>query len=477
MLTLSWQANADSFDVALVVNRLLARGVPAWWCTKGADGVAAGDYLVEASDAVADSLARLGIKLGEGPRAPEQSALRLTPPRLALLAGHVSAYPYFGFNALTHARLGLSHVPVAGADVAAGALDGCNQFVLPGGFSLWTLDRGESAPGADAATRAFLDRGGACIGFCGGAAYLSAGRPGWTRTVEAMPRLTHEYLQGGVGVVTLKLEDELLALGCPPLLEVPYYHGPSYTAHADDLRVVARYHDLRLSGRLAIDNPLDPKFFETEMKGHPAALMAEGPRGRAVVIGPHPEMGDLVRKYIALDGYVRKYLPIRGKQVMDETLAYYQPGESPSFRLVLNAIHAMATGGRVDNLPPRAARPARGDDAAQRTRALGGMLAAALSSLDLAGDDEYTAVLRDVVRDLQARAAPAIERLLPFWAKLDAAREEHAVLLAAWLHLIDAALPLFARERPIAQRLMEIELAICLGEAWRRLLEVETGLA
>ena len=52
-------------------------------------------------------------------------------------------------------------------------------------------------------------------------------------------------------------------------------------------------------------------------------LAPEGSAARAVLFSPHPEMGDLLRKWIALDGYVRKYLPIRGPKVMQETLRFY----------------------------------------------------------------------------------------------------------------------------------------------------------
>src|SRR5207237_583914 len=171
-----------------------------------------------------------------------------------------------------------------------------------------------------------------------GAYYLSMGRPGWTGTAQAKPLYTHEYLQSGVGVVTLEMRKGPLALGCPPTMEVPYYHGPIYDLVGPDIDVAATFGELALPGRLAIDNPLDRDKFERDMAGNAAILLATGNRGRAVLFSPHPEMGDLIRKYIALDGYVRHYLPIRGVGTMRDTLRHYRICDSPSFRLVQNAI-------------------------------------------------------------------------------------------------------------------------------------------
>ncbi len=38
-----------------------------------------------------------------------------------------------------------------------------------------------------------------------------------------------------------------------------------------------------------------------------------------------------------------RYLPIRGEQVMRETLDAYRPEESRSFLMILNAVEAMAS--------------------------------------------------------------------------------------------------------------------------------------
>jgi hypothetical protein len=53
-------------------------------------------------------------------------------------------------------------------------------------------------------------------------------------------------------------------------------------------------------------------------------------------------MGDLLRKYMALETYIPHYQAIRGDLVMRETLATFRPDESRSFLLILNAIEELA---------------------------------------------------------------------------------------------------------------------------------------
>src|SRR5215831_12025457 len=151
-----------------------------------------------------------------------------------------------------------SHAPADAGDylveasLARGALEDANLLILPGGFATWGIDAAEGVQGADKGVRDFLAHGGAAIGSCGGAFYLSAGRPGWTGTVPAKPLYTHEYLQSGVGIVAIALRPGPLGLGCPPTMDVPYYHGPIYDRLAEGIDVAATFDALALPGRLAI---------------------------------------------------------------------------------------------------------------------------------------------------------------------------------------------------------------------------------
>src|SRR5512146_888740 len=258
---LGWRANGDGFDTALAVNRLRAAGARVWWLQRAQEAVEAGDYLVELRAGHAEALARLGVAVEPWRANIPADARALARPAVRLFAGTASKFPYYAYYALCLLRLGIDYVACDGHALVDGALDEANVLILPGGFATWGIDAAESATGADKAVRDFLARGGTAIGSCGGAYYLSAGRLAWTGTAQAKPRYTHEYLQSGVGVVSIALEPGPLGFGCPPTLELPYYHGPIYDALGEGIEVAATFHSLSLSGRLAIDNPLDRESF------------------------------------------------------------------------------------------------------------------------------------------------------------------------------------------------------------------------
>lgn len=458
---ISWRVNTDSFDVALAVNRLLEAGEPVWWLTEAGDGAEAGDYLVETTPNAASLLTAVDVVTRGFARVPPKGSVRLQAPRVALFTGAATGYPYYAYYSLCLLRLGLSYMPVDGKAIAAGALDGADVFIIPGGFATWGLDAAEDAPGADAAMRRFLERGGSAIGSCGGAFYLSAGRPGWTGTANAKPRFTHEYLKSGVGLVNVSLAPGRLSLGLPPTLEIPYYHGPLYDELGEGIEVLGRFRDLVMAGRIGIDNPLDDDKFTRTMAGQPAILKAEGPRGRAVLFSPHPEMGDLLRKYTALDGYARHYLPIRGLPVLRDTMRHYRTTDSPSFRLVLNAIHDLtADQAMVAPIAP--------------TRQADGIAAGTIAAKLLRRLDRLPAVdaeLQELVADMVARLRARVEQAAP---RADACAKD-----AVWSHLAGAMDRNASTNAatPLAQDLMEIELAAGLMEVWARVNELEPAKA
>jgi hypothetical protein len=348
--------------------------------------------------------------------------------------------------------------------------------VLPGGFATWGLDRGEGTPGADAEVRNFMAGGGVCIGACGGANYLSMGRPGWIGAAATCPRYPHEYLYSGVGVVSLKIEDPLFGIGLPPTIDLPYYHGPIYETWGAGVRPLARFHEHCFPGRLFIDNPLERSFFDTEMRGRAAILSTDGPRGRAILLSPHPEMGDLVRKYIALDGYVRHYLPIRGRRVMDETMAFYRSVDAPSFRMLLNASNILMSK-PLPAVPPARPNGHGINDLGERSNELHRGVDAALAEIGRTlEDNDYDDVVRGVVSDLSRRAA-AIPAL---GSALLALKHGHE-MAEEWRNITSLAPPQLAgeltRDHKIPHRLMNVELVISLAEASKRLAEVEGALS
>lgn len=464
---LGWRVNGDGFDTALAVNRLLAAGARAWWLQARHDDADAGDYLVEATRAQQSALAQLGIAIAPWRAGVSSDAQALSRPSVRLFAGTASKFPYFAYYALCLLRLGIDYVACDGAALAHGTLADANLLILPGGFATWGIDAAEDAPGADNEVRRFLAQGGSAIGSCGGAFYLSAGRPGWTGTAPAKPLYTHEYLQSGVGVVSIALEPGPLSLGCPPTIEVPYYHGPIYDVLGPGIEIAATFHALALPGRLAIDNPLDREAFERDMAGRPAILTVAGDRGRAVLFSPHPEMGDLVRKYIALDGYVRRYLPIRGFGTMRDTLRHYRVADAPSFRLVNNAIHSLMRGA------PATAHHAQ--RAVHDPDALPALCRRALARLPDFGDGEEAALLREVAAGIATRLDAAAARA--------GAVMQHdaspAFLEPSWRHLTQAMTEhgKEAADRTLAQQLMEADLGVALVECWTRAAEFDRALA
>ncbi|TAL57205.1 hypothetical protein [Pandoraea sp.] len=471
MLALRWGDNAQGCVLAVLAHRLAARGCAVHVMREDVAGLRAGDYVVAASGPVRRAIAASGIEsvglAGDRARELLDKADAVHVPRIAIFGGAACAYPYLGYYAHSLASLGLPFDVLDGAPVAAGALDAYDLLMLPGGFETWGLDRNEDTPGIDRAIRRFLARGGACIASCGGAFYLSEGRPHWLGVAQASPRYSHEYLRSGAGLVSIELGPGPLARGCAPLVEMPYYHGPIYEAVRSPTRSAAHFCALTLPARLPIDNPLDAAGFATEMAGKAAILLGGAQSDgapRAVLFSPHPEMGDVVRKYIALERYVSAYLPIRGEAVMTQTLDFYEPNDSPSFRLILNAVQLLCTG-RAPAAPQpnttagESSEPSGWPDARRR------LLTAAREALErlVPADDAMGRLLRREITRLRALALSLAEVAAPPSGAGGALRV-----------LEDAGAGLAAGEPPgtdtraLAQGLLAVELPLRFLEALAR---------
>jgi hypothetical protein len=340
MIRLPWYENGDRLQVAIAANAAARAGYPVFRVLADTSLFEKGDYLVDGP--VADTFLNLGLSVQTCSTDPGLDMQPIVAPRIALLAGACSAYPYYGYYALALLRLGYVFTIVDGEDIARGVLDSHDLLFLPGGFSNWTLDLKENTRGADDAVRRFLLRGGTVIGSCGGAYYFSRGRPGWLGVADARPINTQEYLRSGVGILTCSILDERLGLGLPPTIEIAYFHGPVWDELGEATEPVMTFRDYYGHGQLFINNPLSRDVFERDMQGRVAALRTYGKRGRSILFSPHPEMGDLLRKYMALETYIPRYQAIRGDLVMRETLATFRPEESRSFLLILNAVEELA---------------------------------------------------------------------------------------------------------------------------------------
>src|SRR5579872_1080860 len=472
LLHLAWRRNLDGFDLALAANRVAARGAPMWWLGASGPLHEPGDYLIDVTDATAARIANFGIVAEPWRRGLPDGAVAVAHPRIALLSGSVAGYPNFAYYAMALARLGFDFDLVDGAAISAGALDQYDLVVLPTGSAIWGLDAAEGVTGADAALRDFLAGRGVAVGSGAGAFYLSSGRPGWSSIAPVRPIYSHEFLRTGVGMVGLRFEADSIAFGCPPTLEMPYFHGPVFAELDRSTSSAARFDTLVMPGQLFVPNPLDPGFFTREMAGHSAILRAENRRGRAVLFSPNPEMGDLVRKYIALDHYIAHYLPVRGEEVMADTLRHYRPLDAPPWRLILNAIHSlmlrekpasMAPSAPVPAQPPapKVRLPAAADAVARRLELPGdtplGPLAVAVRD-DLRGRLKSVGVRLEAVEEAFAALDPPAPAIRYLWAGCEAAA------------LADLAAK---SERSLTEQLAEIETALVLAEAWCLLAEGE----
>ncbi|MFL4989197.1 MAG: hypothetical protein ACJ8C0_12710 [Microvirga sp.] len=472
---LSWFANGDHLDVAVVANRLAAAGREVWRCPVASGEAEAGDYLVKVSGRLAEALRGAGIAIEPWAGARPADAQPVRHARIAVLAGEASAYPYYAYYALALARLGHAFAAVDGTAIAAGVLRGENIAVLPGGFSNWGLDAKEGSTGADAAFRGFLAGGGAALASCGGAYYLSRGRPAWLGVADARPVFTQEYLRTGVGVVTCGLEPGPLRLGLPPTLEIPYFHGPVYDELGPGCAPLASFRERYGDGRLFIDNPLSEETFTRHMQGRVAALRASGRRGEAVLFSAHPEMGDLLRKYMALESYVPRYLPVRGALVMRETLDSFAPAESRSFLMILNAVEDLLRGARAGSpdgaRAPDGARPS--DDPSAAIRRLGegwrARRAAFRPSPGGIGDLE-----RGLLAEFERRLDPALRRLDDRLTRVAECGRDGPRIAVSFTAIAGHACAAWTDppERRPGELLLELELALLLIEAWARLAEI-----
>lgn len=474
LLHLAWRRNLDGFDLAVAVNRLASRGAHLWWLGASGPLHEPGDYLCEIAPSYAERLPGFGIEASLWDEPLPDDAVAVAHPRIALFAGAAASYPFFAYYAMALARLGFDFELVDGEAIAGGALARFDLLVLPSGFSVWGLDAAESVVGADAAVRQFLAGDGVAIGSGGGAFYLSTGRPGWTNVALARPSYTHEFLRTGVGVVSLQLGADSIGFGCPPTIEMPYYHGPVFAELDRAVSSAGSFDRLVMPGHLFVPNPLDDGFFRREMAGHTAIIRAETRRGRAVLFSANPEMGDLIRKYIALDTYVARYLPLRGEAAMADTLRHYRPLDPPSWRLILNAIHSLMLRFEPPGAMPTAPVPAQPPEPKPRLTA---SLDAGLRRLKIADGDPLRSLVETVRDDLRARVRALAERLDIVETAFAALDPPAPGIRYLWAGCEAAALAAVAdaakRDSPPAERLAEFETALTLAEAWCRLAEAE----
>lgn len=463
MLRLPWFNNSDRLDVAIAANTAARMGYKVYRALADTDILEKGDYLINAE--IADQLAKIGLVSELCSADPKAHVQPVAAPRIALLAGACSTYPYYGYYALALLRLGFVFTIVDGDNIARGVLDTHDLLVLPGGFSNWTLDLKENTKGADDAVRRFCLRGGTIVASCGGGYYLSSGRPGWLGVADARPFNTQEYLRTGVAILTCSIVDERLGLGLPPALEIAYFHGPVWDELGNATAPLMEFRDYYGHGRLFINNPLSRDIFERDMQGRIAALRTDGKRGRSILFSPHPEMGDLLRKYMALETYIPRYQAIRGDLVMRETLATFRPEESRSFLLILNAIEELTIA------PSPFKRPDQHTETAFLTDGLVTEWQARAAAFVPSSSDTGR-LETELLESFKVRLADVVLLAHNAWSK---AAPDLQTLANRLINDITQSLVRRAGQRP-AEILLELELACLILEGWCQLASADATL-
>ena len=172
---------------------------------------------------------------------------------------------------------------------------------------------------------------------------------------------------------------------------------------------------------------------------------------------------------------MRHYLPIRGAVTMRDTLRHYRVTDAPSFRLVLNAVHALLRDEGDRHAVTDADAPRRGEleDATLGNAPLR-VCRRALDSLPDFGSREEADLLRDVAAGIAAR----LERVTPRLSAVIAGPYGLTNLAASWQHLSTTmAEHSVAGDATVAQQLMEADLAVSLIECWTRAAELDRALA
>jgi len=425
---------------------------------------------------LANALPELGLTAQAGAARGQ----RLRHLRVLVYADAAVGYPYHAYYAHALWSLGIEHRRVTAAEIAAGALDHADLLIMPGGFATWGLDRAEDRVGVDAAIARFIDAGGAYIGSCGGAFYLASGRPGWLGVVPRKPLYSHEYLQPGVGLVNVDLAaGHALCAGLPDRLELPYYHGPIFSSAAsgDGCDTAALFGGLVMPSRLFIDNPIDAGHYRAAQQGQ-AAIIATREQGRRVVLfSPHPEMGEFLRQGMAIDSYVRHFLPIRGDKVMEQTLRFYEREDCIAFRLILNAVTYL-------DIHAQDARPAAANDSQPASAA--GIDHARWQQIDRAWRsaaervaahiaDAEEAAFAGLLNGELARRRDEWDALHEWWSR--PGNDATPAIAAELTKVLTEAMPGWAAggQRPVEQ-LTLLELPLRLASACKRIAEHDRAI-
>jgi hypothetical protein len=160
---------------------------------------------------------------------------------------------------------------------------------------------------------------------------------------------------------------------------------------------------------------------------------------------------------------------------MRDTLRHYRVTDAPSFRLVLNAVHALLR----DDGSHRLAATGDASSIGERADAVLDIAPVEMCRHALAALPDFgTGEEADLFRDITAGIAARLERVTPRLSAVIAEPHRPGRLTPSWQHLsMTMARHSLAADAPLAQRLMEADLGVSLIECWTRAAEMDRALS
>jgi hypothetical protein len=225
------------------------------------------------------------------------------PARIALYGGGGSPF----HHAAVFARAGHDVEFVFPDDVRAGALEGFDVFVMPGGG--YRAMMGQIDPlGVEGARalREYVEGGGMYIGCCAGSYDAATVAPSFHAICPAQSEMclleARVWNEGGEewglrspGIGVLRAEtiaaDHPVMAGMPETFEIAHYNGPLFTGAQPLARVTGRTDRFTAWEETLGERPERALIDDAADEG--IANIVAGPcgRGRVVLFGSHPEFG------------------------------------------------------------------------------------------------------------------------------------------------------------------------------------------
>lgn len=313
-----------------LANRLIEAGIPVYWAlepfTAEGQTYPAGAFLLPEQPRATEAARSLQVELFRLTQAPGVRAQQLKQPRIALYGGGGAPYNH----AVALAELGFPVAFVHDQQIRAGALDGYDVLIFPGG-ALRAM-QGQLDPLGDEGTTAvanFVRRGGMYLSSCAGSVDASIAAEVFTKACpcQLKMRLINAKVWNsgdawgglespGIGVYMAKnlRPDHPVMFGLPEQFPMVHYNGPIFelvegvvegASLAAGLTSVAgvtgrftaseRFmipgHPDSLGGLEAAPADPDTLIGRAQQQGHFTVVAGHLGLGKVVLAGSHPEFG------------------------------------------------------------------------------------------------------------------------------------------------------------------------------------------